>query len=114
MSTPDIPLLDISAWRDGTPAQRGHLAARMDQALRQSGFLLIENHGVPSELRRRIRDQARMFFALPAETKRRYAAPVGGRGWIPQGGGANGFYGETADPARAGAKEGLSNGRDLR
>jgi isopenicillin N synthase-like dioxygenase len=114
MSTPDIPLLDISAWRDGTPGQRGQIAARMDQALRQSGFLLIENHGVPAELRRRIREQARTFFALPAESKRRYATPVGGRGWIPQGGEANSFYGETADPARADLKESLTNGRDLR
>ena len=51
MTTPDIPLLDIAAWRDGGESQRARLAARMDQALRQSGFLLIENHGVPAGLR---------------------------------------------------------------
>ena len=70
----------------------------MDQALGQSGFLLIENHGVPAELRQRIRDEAGRFFALATERKRAYAAPVGGRGWIPQGGEANAFYGEVADP----------------
>jgi isopenicillin N synthase-like dioxygenase len=113
MSTPDIPLLDISAWRDGTPGQRGRIAARMDQALRQSGFLLIENHGVPAELRQRIREQAGLFFALPAERKRRYATTVGGRGWIPQGGEANAYYGETADPARADLKESITSGRDF-
>ncbi|HEY3878052.1 MAG TPA: 2-oxoglutarate and iron-dependent oxygenase domain-containing protein [Trebonia sp.] len=113
MTTPDIPLLDISVWRDGTADQRTRLAARMDQALRQSGFLLIENHGVPAALRERIRAEARTFFALPGERKRRYATPVGGRGWIPQGGEANAFYGETADPARADLKESLTNGRDF-
>ena len=46
MTTPDIPLLDISAWRDGNESQRARIAARMDQALRQSGFLLIENHEI--------------------------------------------------------------------
>lgn len=114
MSTPDIPLLDISLWRDGTPARRERLAARMDEALRQSGFLLIENHGVATGLRERIRDEARAFFALPRERKSAYATPVGGRGWIPQGGEANAFYGEQADPDRADMKESLTIGRNFR
>jgi isopenicillin N synthase-like dioxygenase len=113
MTTPDIPLLDISAWRHGTEQQRERLAARMDRALRQSGFLLIENHGVPTGPRQRIREEAGKFFALPAERKRAYATPVGGRGWIPQGGEANAFYGEVADPARADLKESITNGRDF-
>ena len=114
MTTPDIPLLDITRWREGTARQRDHLATRMDEALRESGFLLIENHGVPAALRERIRDEARAFFALPAGQKARYATPVGGRGWIPQGGEANAFYGEVADPARADLKESLTIGRDFR
>ena len=113
MTTPDIPLLDISVWRHGTEQQRRSVAARMDRALRRSGFLLIENHGVPATLRRRIREEAGKFFALPAERKRAYATPVGGRGWIPQGGEANAFYGEVADPARADLKESITNGRDF-
>ena len=110
---PDIPLLDIDRWRRGPDRERQRLAARMDQALRDSGFLLIENHGVPEELRQRIRDEAGAFFALPAGRKRRHATPVGGRGWIPQGGEANAFYGERADPARADLKESITNGRDF-
>jgi isopenicillin N synthase-like dioxygenase len=113
MTAPDIPLLDLSVWRNGSAEQRMRLAARMDQALRDSGFLLIEKHGVPAGLRQRIRDEAGKFFALPAAAKRRYATPVGGRGWIPQGGEANAFYGETADPARADLKESITNGRDF-
>jgi len=114
MSMPDIPLLDVSVWRHGTPHQRALLARRMDQALRQSGFLLIENHGVPAALREAIRTEAGTFFALTDDRKRRYTTPVGGRGWIPQGGEANAFYGEVADPARADMKESLTNGRDFR
>jgi isopenicillin N synthase-like dioxygenase len=113
MTTSDIPLLDISAWRNGTAEQRGEIAVRMDQALQRSGFLLIAGHGVPAGLRQRVREEAGKFFALPAERKRDYAAPVGGRGWIPQGGEANAFYGEVADPARADLKESLTNGRDF-
>ena len=85
----------------------------MDQALRQSGFLLIENHEVPPGLRHQIRAEAGRFFALPVAAKRAYAAPVGGRGWIPQGGEANAFYGDVADPARADLKESITNGRDF-
>jgi isopenicillin N synthase-like dioxygenase len=114
MTTPDVPLLDIAMWREGTARQRDRLARRMDEALRQSGFLLIENHGVPAALRERIRAEARAFFTLPAGQKARYATPVGGRGWIPQGGEANAFYGEVADPARADMKESLTIGRSFR
>jgi isopenicillin N synthase-like dioxygenase len=113
MTTPDIPLLDISRWREGTASQRERLATRMDEALRNSGFLLIENHGVPGELRQRIRRQASTFFALPDDRKARYATPVAGRGWIPMGGEANAFYGEVADPARADLKESITNGRNF-
>jgi isopenicillin N synthase-like dioxygenase len=113
MTTPDIPLLDIAAWRDGGDSQRARLAARMDQALRQSGFLLIENHGVPAGLRDRLRAEASRFFALPEEQKNRYATPLAGRGWLPPGGEANAFYGEVADPSRADMKESLTNGRDF-
>jgi isopenicillin N synthase-like dioxygenase len=113
MSTPDVPLLDIALWRSGTAAQRASLAARMDQALCQSGFLMIENHGVSASLREAVRESARAFFRLPAESKARYATPVGGRGWIPPGGEANAFYGEVADPARADLKESLTFGRDF-
>ena len=114
MTTPDIPLLDISVWREGAPSQRERLAARMDDALRQSGFLMLENHGIEAGLRDQIRAAARAFFALPNERKARYATPVAGRGWIPQGGEANAFYGEVADPDRADMKESLTIGRNFR
>jgi isopenicillin N synthase-like dioxygenase len=111
MTSPDIPLLDISAWRTGTSHQRAALARRMDAALRQSGFLLIEGHGISPQLRADIRDEATLFFALPDDAKQRYRAPVGGRGWIRPGGEANAFYGEAADPERADLKESLTFGR---
>ena len=36
-----------------------------------------------------MRAAARRFFALPAEVKQRYAARIGGRGWLPPGVEAN-------------------------
>jgi len=113
MPTPDIPLLDISLWRAGSASERERLAARLDEALRAWGFLMIENHGVSGGLRDRIREEAGKFFALPDERKASYASAVAGRGWIPMGGEANAFYGESADPARADMKESLTNGRNF-
>ena len=80
----------------------------MDGALQSVGFFLITGHGVPDELRARVRAQARAFFALPAGTKQRYAVTVGGRGWLPPGVEANGYAEGTRDPA---GPEGVVRGR---
>jgi len=106
-----VPLLDLGRWRDGTPGDRAALAADLDRALRESGFLLVENHGVPAELKAEIRRQSRRFFELPDQAKDQYATPVMGRGWIAKGREANAFYGETPDPARADLKETYVSGR---
>jgi isopenicillin N synthase-like dioxygenase len=114
MNTPDIPLLDIGAWRSADDVGRRRLAQRLDEALQQSGFLMIENHGIAVELKEQIRESARTFFALPAAVKAKYSVAVGGRGWIRPGGEANAFYGEVADATRADLKESLTLGRDHR
>ena len=66
MITPDIPLLDISVWREGSRSDRERLAARLDEALRHSGFLMIENHGVPAALRDQIRAEAKTILRVAA------------------------------------------------
>src|SRR4051794_41431931 len=93
-----VPLVDLTPWFDGTPEGRADVAARIDAALRDSGFLLVTGHGVPDELRARTRALARRFFALPQEVKERYAVTVGGRGWLPPGAEANGYAEGTETP----------------
>jgi isopenicillin N synthase-like dioxygenase len=106
-----VPLLDLDRWRNGSARDRTGLAADLDRALRESGFLLVENHGVSAELKAEIRRQSRRFFVLPDAVKEPYATPVMGRGWIAKGREANAFYGEAADPARADLKETYVSGR---
>ncbi|MCV7424534.1 isopenicillin N synthase family oxygenase [Mycobacterium yunnanensis] len=89
--TAAIPLVDLSLWRNGSAADRAAMAATVDTALIESGFLMITGHGVPADLRSEIRAAARLFFGLPAATKQPYATTVGGRGWIPPGKEANGY-----------------------
>lgn len=64
---------------------------RVDEALQDSGFLLLEHHGVPAALAATLRVEARAWFASSPEDKQPYATVVGGRGWIPPGLEANGY-----------------------
>jgi isopenicillin N synthase-like dioxygenase len=95
---PSVPVVDLSPWFSGGEAARAAVAADVDAALRSAGFFLITGHGVPGDLRAQVRAQARAFFALPPETKRRYAVTVGGRGWLPTGVEANGYAEGTETP----------------
>lgn len=108
--TSSVPLVDLSPWFDGTDRDRAAVAARIDEALRESGFLLVSGHGVPDELRLGVRELARRFFALPEDTKARYRVAVGGRGWLPSGAEANAYSEGTETPPDL--KESYSLGAD--
>jgi isopenicillin N synthase-like dioxygenase len=105
-----VPLVDLGPWFEGTAEGKAAVAARIDEALRDSGFLLITGHGVPAELRTATREHARRFFALPDATKGKYAVSVGGRGWLPPGVEANGYAEGTETPPDL--KESYSVGAD--
>jgi isopenicillin N synthase-like dioxygenase len=106
-----VPIVDLQPWFDGTDDGRAAVAARVDEALRESGFLLVTGHDVPADLTQRVRAHARRFFALPSERKARYAVPVGGRGWLPPGAEANAYSEGTETPPDL--KESYSVGADM-
>ena len=97
MASP-VPVVDLSPWRAGDRAGRSAVAAEVDAALQEVGFFLITGHGVPDDLRTRVRAEARAFFGLPPEIKQRYAVTVGGRGWMPTGVEANAYAEGTQTP----------------
>ncbi|HEY2577412.1 MAG TPA: 2-oxoglutarate and iron-dependent oxygenase domain-containing protein [Streptosporangiaceae bacterium] len=105
-----VPVIDLAPWLSGDEAGRASVAAQVDAALQSVGFFLVTGHGVPDELRTRVRAQARAFFALPLETKQRYAVTVGGRGWLPPGVEANAYAEGTPTPPDM--KESFSVGND--
>jgi isopenicillin N synthase-like dioxygenase len=96
--TSSVPVIDLAPWFSGDEAGRAAVAAQVDDALQNVGFFLVSGHGVADGLRARVRAEARAFFALPAETKQRYAVTVGGRGWLPPGVEANGYAEGTQTP----------------
>jgi len=93
-----VPVIDLTRWRSSDQPARAAVATEIDAALQSVGFFLISGHGVPAELRARVRAEARAFFALPPEVKQRYAVTVGGRGWLPPGAEANGYAEGTQTP----------------
>ena len=70
-----IPTLDIRAFIDGDEKEKSAFAAALGEAYETIGFAAIHGHGIPDNLISRLYSESEGFFALPAETKRRYARP---------------------------------------
>lgn len=72
----DVPVIDIAPFRTGDAPARQAVAAAVDRACRDIGFLVISGHGVDPALLARTRDTARAFFDLPLAEKQRVARPA--------------------------------------
>ncbi len=72
----DVPVIDIAPFRLGGAADKAAVAAAVDRACRDIGFLVIAGHGVDAALIERTRTVARDFFALPLAEKQRVARPA--------------------------------------
>jgi isopenicillin N synthase-like dioxygenase len=84
-------------------------AEKLGRSFEEYGFAIVADHGIPAKLIRRAEDNAKAFFALPEEVKRKYQIPgsAGARGYTP-------FGIETAKGNRAhDLKEFWHVGRDL-
>jgi len=96
-----LPLIDL---RHGSE----HVAREVGEACRAHGFFYVVGHGIDPALGPRLEALSHRFFALPEETKRRFAMPLGGRawrGWFPLGG--------ELTSGRPDWKEGLYLGNEL-
>jgi isopenicillin N synthase-like dioxygenase len=64
--------VDLESFRLGGPADRAAVAAAIDTACRDSGFLLVSGHGVPTATCDAVLDGFGAFFDLPVTEKQRY------------------------------------------
>jgi isopenicillin N synthase-like dioxygenase len=94
--TPDIPAIDLTAWRTGSPPAA--LIDTVDRALRTTGFLVIDGHGIPADLAAEVRALSLDFFHLPAEVKATYQEPTGVPGWHGLGREAAAYVSGTFTP----------------
>ena len=62
-------------------------AEELGRSFEEYGFAILADHGIPDELIHRAEQNARAFFALPEEVKRKYqiAGSGGARGYTPFG-----------------------------
>ena len=70
-----VPIVDIAAIHTGTAAEQAALAAAVDRACRDIGFLVITGHGVAPRLIERVEASSRAFFSLPLAEKQRLKRP---------------------------------------
>lgn len=69
MTDPAIPVVDIEPYRAGDPAGIKRVAEAVGEACERIGFLVIDGHGVPEALVRRVFDVSLAFFDLPLADK---------------------------------------------
>jgi isopenicillin N synthase-like dioxygenase len=85
-----VPVIDLEPWWRGDGADRAAVAAAVDAALRDVGFLLVTGHGVDPQLAADARAAAAAFFGLPPDEKARYAVDAAAyRGWSGPGSQSN-------------------------
>lgn len=64
-----IPVIDLGPYLSGRPGALTATAGELGRALRDVGFFVIVNHGVPQDLIDRTFAEARRFHAEPMEIK---------------------------------------------
>jgi isopenicillin N synthase-like dioxygenase len=72
MPETSIPVVDLSQFTSGSPAQKAAFVQQLGNAYEEVGFVAVKNHGIPDELIRDLYKYVQQFFALPAEKKEQY------------------------------------------
>ena len=79
-----VPTLDISAYVEHrSEDERGAVAAALDAACTEVGFMQVVGHGVAPEVQAGLASALDDFFGLPLEEKKQYRAPHSNRGYSP-------------------------------
>ena len=78
-----VPIVDISAWFNGSETERDQIAQNVARACEEWGFLLLAGHQIDPNLMRSVADVSRGFFDLPVSEKMELNAmgSIGGRGY---------------------------------
>ncbi len=72
MSDRAIPLVDLNKFVNGNEEQRKEFVKELGDAFHHIGFVGVVNHGVPKDLVDGFYNNAKKFFALPVDNKRKY------------------------------------------
>lgn len=110
MTLLEVPVIDLGPYKTGTPEGKAAVAARIGQACRDIGFLVVSGHGIPEELVRKTHAVSSAFFALPHGDKMKCERPAPDqvRGYSAVGG--EGLSFSLDEPTPPDIKESLSIG----
>lgn len=80
-----IPSIDLRAFLAGNSKEQKIIASHVDEICKSTGFLIIENHGVPTKIIEQAWSSTKAFFDLPLEEKlkSKSADPSCPRGYFP-------------------------------
>ena len=87
-SLTEIPLIDLSPYFVGDPADKRRVANEISRACERIGFFMVSGHGVDPALIERARRESVAFFGLPMKEKLAIRKPEGDlavRGYEPVG-----------------------------
>jgi len=84
-ATDRIPLLDIGPYLAGEPGARAALGRAVEKTCRDTGFLVIANHGIDQSLIDGAFAAAAMFFDLPLQRKLELKVGDLNIGYLPYG-----------------------------
>ncbi|MGI9262956.1 MAG: isopenicillin N synthase family dioxygenase, partial [Woeseiaceae bacterium] len=81
----EIPTIDLGDYLKGSDQDKERIAAEVDEICQTTGFLVVDNHGVPAKIVERAWSSARSFFDLPLDQKLKLHAsdPNCPRGYFP-------------------------------
>jgi len=87
MSARTIPLVDLSKFEHGTPAEREAFVAELGKAFHEIGFVGVVGHGIPKQLIEDFYRTSKAFFASERPVKEKYeiAGLAGQRGYTSFG-----------------------------
>ena len=110
MTLLQVPVIDLTPYREGTAEGRAAVAEKVGQACADIGFLVVSGHGIPEELIRKTHDVSKRFFELPHGEKLAVdrPAPDQVRGYSTVGG--EGLSYSLDEPTPPDIKESLSIG----
>jgi isopenicillin N synthase-like dioxygenase len=81
-----VPVLSLSHFTIGEPQQQAEFIKQLFAGIKDYGFVILKDHGVPTHLLHRAYELLQQFYKLPVETKMKYALATGGqRGYTPFG-----------------------------
>ena len=80
-----LPIIDLSSFQNSTADERAKIEKNVDEICRSIGFLIIENHGVPQDIKSDAWHAAKSFFEQASDVKNaaRSDDPGCPRGYLP-------------------------------